>query len=133
MSTSHQLIPDSFQQLTFSDQSMAELNKLNKIEQLQLIEQLSSVTMDQLVRGASHVGKLQREGKTFYRLRVGEFRIYCEIREDTLYSHYILHQHSLADFVFRFKLPFAEEQLVEQHQSFWKYLESLTHNDVHSE
>jgi hypothetical protein len=58
-------------------------------------------------------------------MRAGEFRVYFEAIGETLYMHYILHQHSLADFVFRFKLPFTEETLIEQHQSFWKYLEGL--------
>jgi hypothetical protein len=39
---------------------------------------------------------------------------------------YILQQHSLEDFLLRNKLPVSEEQLVEQHSKFWKYLETLT-------
>ena len=41
------------------------------------------------------------------------------------YSHVILDKNSMADFIFRTKLPFKEEQAIEQHQSFWQYLESL--------
>ncbi len=112
-------------QVTFSDQAMAELNKLDKLQQMELIETFSSVTPEMLAHAADDIGRFQRDGKTYYRLRAGEFRIYFEQRGDILYSHYVLHQHSLADFIFRFKLPFTEEQLVEQHQSFWKYLETL--------
>ncbi|MGA2051976.1 MAG: cytotoxic translational repressor of toxin-antitoxin stability system [Opitutales bacterium] len=112
-------------QLTFSDQAIAELKKLPKPTQLDLMEKISGLHPDQLASGAEDVGHVDRAGKTFYRLRAGEFRMYFEITGDTLFTHYILHQHSLADFVFRFKLPFTEETLVEQHQSFWKYLESL--------
>ncbi len=110
-------------QLNFSDQALAELKKLSKIAQLDLMEQMSAIHPEELSRGAEHVGRLQRAGKTFYRLRAGEFRVYFETAGEILYMHYILHQHSLADFVFRFKLPFTEETLIEQHQSFWKYLE----------
>ena len=65
--------------------------------------------------------------KQFYRFRTGDLRIYFELLEDkqTLYAHYILQQHTLADFVFRFKLPFKEETAIEQEDNFWKYLESL--------
>ncbi len=104
---------------------MAELKRLPKTAQLLLMEQMSAIHPDELNRGAEHMGRFSREGKIFHRLRAGEFRIYFEAMGETLYMHYILHQHSLADFVFRFKLPFTEETLIEQHQSFWKYLEGL--------
>lgn len=112
-------------QLNFSDQAIAELKKLPKPQQLSLMEKISEVHPEYLASGAEDMGRFGRAGKTYYRLRAGEFRLYFEITGETLYTHYILHQHSLADFVFRFKLPFTEETLVEQHQSFWKYLESL--------
>jgi mRNA interferase RelE/StbE len=48
-----------------------------------------------------------------------------KIDDTSLCCHYILPQHSLSDFIFRTKLPVSEEQMVEQHSSFWKYLESL--------
>jgi mRNA interferase RelE/StbE len=112
-------------QVNFSDQSIVELNRLDKVVQMELIEALSGLTQDQIKHAEGGVGHLNRDGKVFYRLRAGDFRVYFEVRDDCLFSHYILHQHSLADFVFRFKLPFTEEQSIEQHQSFWKYLESL--------
>ena len=39
---------------------------------------------------------------------------------------YILHEQSLEDFLLRNNLPVSEQQLVEQHSKFWKYLESLS-------
>ncbi len=113
-------------QVTFSDQSMDELNKLSIEVQMPIVEKFSSLTSLELRQGNEDLGRMDRGGKTYYRLRIGEFRVYFEwLDTETLFSHYILHQHSLADFVFRFKLPYREETLVEQHQSFWKYLESL--------
>ena len=47
------------------------------------------------------------------------------LKNDILFSHVILDKNSMGDFIFRTKLPFKEEQAIEQHQSFWKYLESL--------
>ena len=51
--------------------------------------------------------------------------VYFEVKDDILFSRVILDKNSMADFIFRTKLPFKEEQAIEQHQSFWKYLESL--------
>jgi len=112
-------------QVTFSEQSMSELNKLETLDQMELVEQITNLTPDDLHDLGDSLGKFSRKGKTYYRLRAGEFRVYFEIQGDVLFSHIILDKNSMADFVFRTKLPFSEEQSIEQHQSFWKYLESL--------
>lgn len=112
-------------QVTFSDQSMGELNKLPVEDQLRLVDAISNITPEKLQDPSEPLGRFSRSGRTYYRVRAGDFRCYFEIRGDTLYSHYIIHRHTLTDFVFRFKLPVSEEQLIEQHSSFWKYLETL--------
>lgn len=114
-------------QVTFSNQSMSELNKLDKLTQLEIIESFGALTAEQLESGLPEIGKIRRGSKVFYRLRTGDYRIYFEVIEETqtLHAHYILHQHTLADFVFRFKLPFKEETMFEQEDNFWRYLESL--------
>jgi len=57
---------------------------------------------------------------------VGSAFAKLEVTGDTLHVNYILHKNSLEDFLLRNKLPVSEQQLVEQHSKFWKYLESLT-------
>ncbi|MDR2512936.1 MAG: cytotoxic translational repressor of toxin-antitoxin stability system [Puniceicoccales bacterium] len=114
----------SMYQINFSDQSMAEINKLSTLEQLPLVESISAITPERL-NTDRNIGMITRDDKIFYRLRFEDFRIYFEIKESTLFCNYVLHKHSLADFVFRMKLPLTEEQKIEQEQSFWKYLESL--------
>jgi mRNA-degrading endonuclease RelE of RelBE toxin-antitoxin system len=96
-------------QLNFSDQALAELKKLPKLAQLGLMEAMSLIHPEELARGTEHMGKFSRDGKTYYRLRTGEFRIYFEALGDTLFMHYILPKHSLVDFEFRFKLPLTEK------------------------
>ncbi len=112
-------------QVTFSNQSMNELNKLGIREQLWLIDQICKVTPEQLKQPHEPLGHFSRNGTEFYRLRAGEYRIYFEIQGDTLSTHSILHKNTLTDFIFRSKLPISEEQMLEQHQSFWRYLETL--------
>lgn len=113
-------------QVTFSEQALHELSKIGTREQMQLIEPISNLTTAELSHPKEPIGRFTRGDKVFYRLRSGDFRIYFEILDnDTVYCEYILHKNSLTDFVFRTKLPVSEEQLLEQHQSFWKYLESL--------
>lgn len=113
-------------QVTFSDQSMRELNKMPVEDQLRLVDKISNLTSEQLSQPSETLGCFHRDGgRTFYRVRVGELRCYFEIKGDILYSHYILHKNTLTDFIYRNKLPVSEETMAEQHTSFWKYLESL--------
>jgi hypothetical protein len=113
-------------QVTFSDQAMHELNRLDKLAQLEVIEPISSLKPSDLASPREPLGRFNRAGKVFYRLRAGEFRFYFELTGDVLHVNYILHRNSLEDFLLRNKLPVSEQQLVEQHSKFWKYLESLT-------
>jgi mRNA-degrading endonuclease RelE of RelBE toxin-antitoxin system len=114
-------------QVTFAAQPMLELNKLEKLTQLMAIDPLSSLSAADLEHPREPLGKMTRSGQEIYRLRSGDLRFYLEIRgEETLHVLYILHEHSLEDFLLRNKLPVSEAQLTEQHSKFWKYLESLT-------
>lgn len=114
-------------QVTFSEQAMRELNKLDTLTQLSVIEPLGSLRTSELERPREPLGRFSRAGQALYRLRSGELRFYFEVRGgETLHVLYILHQHSLEDFLLRNKLPVSEQQLVEQHSKFWRYLETLT-------
>ena len=113
-------------QVTFSPQSLKELNKLDKLAQLEVIEPLASLKPTDLASPREPLGRFMREGHAWYRLRTGDYRLYFEIQGDTLHTLYLLHKNSLEDFLLRNKLPVSESQLVEQHSKFWKYLESLT-------
>jgi len=116
-------------QVNFSEQSMHELNQLDTRSQMLLVEVVSTLRQEQLDHPGEELGRFQRNGRTYYRVRAGEFRIYFEQQDEALFAHYILHKNTLIDFIFRFKLPFTEEFMVEQDDSFWKYLESLRHKD----
>lgn len=113
-------------QVTFSPQAMAELNRLDKLAQLDAIDPITSLKPADLAHPREPLGHFRRGQKSFYRLRAGEFRFYFEARGETLHVDYILHKNSLEDFLLRNKLPVSEQQLVEQDSKFWKYLESLT-------
>ena len=117
-------------QVNFSEQSMNELNQLDTRSQMTLIETFSNLTQKQLDDPSDDIGRFSRNNKTYYRVRAGDFRIYFEQEKEGLFAHYILHKNTLSDFVFRFKLPITEEFMIEQHDSFWKYLESIrNHGD----
>ena len=122
--------PKTMFQVNFSEQSMHELNQLDTRSQMLLVEVVSTLKHEQLENPNEELGRFHRNGKTYYRVRAGEFRIYFEQEGDALFAHYILHKNTLTDFIFRFKLPFTEEFMLEEEDSFWKYLESLRHKDA---
>ena len=105
---------------------MRELNRLDQMAQLAAIEPISGLKPADLAHPREPLGRFHRGQREFYRLRAGDFRFYFEAKAETLHVDYILHKNSLEDFLLRNKLPVSEQQLVEQHSKFWKYLESLT-------
>src|SRR5690606_22738238 len=112
-------------QVNFSDQAMTELNKLEIPLQLGFVDSLSAITHEQLAHPREPLGRFARDRTVYYRLRSSDLRGYFAVTGDTLHVHYLLTANSLGDFVFRTKLPFTEETLIEQSPSFWGYLESL--------
>lgn len=113
-------------QVNFSEQAMSELNKLDKLLQLEALDPIGNLKPEDLAHPREPLGRFKRGKKFLFRLRSGDFRFYFEVCGDTLHVNYILHRNSLEDFLLRNKLPVTEQQLVEQHSKFWKYLESLT-------
>ena len=113
-------------QVTFSEQALRELNRLDKLDQLTVVEPISNLKPADLAHPREPLGRFHRKSQTFYRLRSGDCRFYFQVDEDRLHVLYILHRNSLEDFLLRNRLPVSEQQLVEQHSKFWKYLESLT-------
>lgn len=111
-------------QVNFSDQAIRELAKLPTLEQMEVVDAFASLTAEVLIRGSEELGIVRRGGHTYQRLRVGEFRIYFELSESSLMAHYVLHRHTYADFAFRSRLPFAEDEArIEQEGGFWKYVD----------
>ena len=113
-------------QVSFSTQAMGELNQLDKLAQLDVLDPLTNLRPADLAHPREPLGHFRRGQRELFRLRSGDFRFYFEVKEDQLKVDYILHRNSLEDFLLRNKLPVSEQQLVEQHSKFWKYLESLT-------
>jgi mRNA-degrading endonuclease RelE of RelBE toxin-antitoxin system len=113
-------------QVTFSEQAMREINRLDKLSQLALVEPVTNVKPEDMAHPREPLGKFQRQGQTFYRLRSGDHRFYFKFQDNTVHVHYILHKNTLEDFLLRNKLPVSEQQLIEQHSKFWVYLENLT-------
>ena len=114
-------------QITFSEQSMREFNKMDKFAQLQFIDSLSNRCDAYMRHDTSDVKCFRRNGVEIYRCRIGDLRVYFEVNAEnnTIFCRYTLKEHTFLDFLYRMKLPLTEEQVLEEQDSFWKYLESF--------
>jgi mRNA-degrading endonuclease RelE of RelBE toxin-antitoxin system len=113
-------------EVSFSTQAMGELNRLDKLAQLDVLDPLTNLKPADLAHPREPLGHFRRGQREYFRLRSGDFRFYFLVQGEQLKVEYILHRNSLEDFLLRNKLPVSEQQLVEQDSKFWKYLESLT-------
>jgi mRNA-degrading endonuclease RelE of RelBE toxin-antitoxin system len=111
-------------QIVFNRISAAELSKLDTLTQLELLDQFK-VDADTLENLASQTqfGKIERHGRTLYRYRARDYRIYFEVVDGNVVVHRVLHKNTLDDFRYRSKLPLSEDEAVGQSKVFWKLIE----------
>jgi hypothetical protein len=72
-------------QLTFSEQSLSEFDKLAKDDQLQLVSRMSELSAKALKNDDASIPSFCRNGKTCYYRKIEMFRIYLEKMITILY------------------------------------------------
>ena len=72
---------------------------------------------------ASRFGVIERNGKKLHRYRAKDYRIYFEKRAEGITVHRVLHKNTFRDFLFRSKLPVAEDDQLGKTTEFWKLIE----------
>ena len=99
------------------------MSALPKKMQLDLLEQFQILPEDLGRLDAKHFGVIEREGKKLYRYRAKDYRIYFEQTPEGITIHRVLHKNTFRDFLFRSKLPVAEDQALSKTREFWKLIE----------
>lgn len=92
--------------------------------QLDILGEFSGMPLQVISTELERYGKLEREGKTLHRFRIGDYRIYFERHELGLLVHRVLSKNSLKDFLFRSSLPLGEDEVLQQNPKFWDLIES---------
>jgi mRNA-degrading endonuclease RelE of RelBE toxin-antitoxin system len=110
-------------QIIFNELSAAEMSALPKKMQLGLLEQFQILPEDLDHLDSKHFGVIEREGQKLYRYRAKDYRIYFAKTEDGIKVHRVLHKNTFRDFLFRSKLPVAEDQQLGKTREFWKLIE----------
>jgi hypothetical protein len=91
-------------QIVFNEISAAEMAKIPKKLQLELLAEFQFLPENLDHLDSKAFGVIEREGKKLYRYRA-------------------LHKNTIGDFLFRSKLPLAEDEQLEQSTGFWKLIE----------
>ena len=94
----------------FNEISAAELSSLGTLEQLELIDEFKVGKADLENLSGERFGKIERDGTVLYRFRAKEYRFYFEVRDNAVIVHRVLHRGTFSDFMFRSKLPMAEDE-----------------------
>ena len=111
-------------QIIFNPISAAELAKMPKELQLQILGEFRGLPHQVMSTELEEFGKLERAGHTLLRFRVGDYRVYFERHELGLVVHRILNRHTLKDFFFRSGLKMQEDEALQQNPKFWELIET---------
>ncbi|MFT4637295.1 MAG: mRNA-degrading endonuclease RelE of RelBE toxin-antitoxin system [Verrucomicrobiales bacterium] len=111
-------------QVVFNEISAAELSQLPTMAQLELLDEFQVDPADlESIEESDAYGVIDRKGKKLYRYRAKDMRLYFQVSEGNVVVHRVLHKNTLQDFLYRSKLPLAEDEAVSQSKVFWELIE----------
>lgn len=110
-------------QIIFNDLSAAEMAALPKLLQLEILGEFRVLPDDLENLDPARFGKVTREGRTLYRYRAGDYRIYFEPHDHGLLIRRVLSKNTIRDFLFRASLPMAEDEELAGNHKFWELIE----------
>lgn len=111
-------------QIIFNPTSAAELAKMPKELQLQILGEFRGLPQQVMSTELEEFGKLERAGRILHRFRIGDYRVYFEKHELGVVVHRILSRHTLKDFLFRSGLKMDEDVALQQNPKFWEMIEA---------
>jgi mRNA-degrading endonuclease RelE of RelBE toxin-antitoxin system len=111
-------------QIIFNPTSAAELARMPKELQLSILGEFRGLPQEVMTTDLERFGKLERQGRTLHRFRIGDYRIYFERHDLGVVVHRILNRNTLKDFLFRSNLPLGEDEALQQNPKFWELIES---------
>lgn len=100
------------------------MSQLTTMAQLELLDEFHVDPADlESLEESEAYGVIEREGKKLYRYRAKDMRLYFQVTEGCVIVHRVLHKNTLQDFLYRSKLPLAEDEAVSQSKVFWELIE----------
>ena len=119
-------------QIVFNEISAAEMSALPTDLQLDLLAEFQILPEDLEHLDPERFGKIERDGKTLFRCRAKDYRIYFEKAAEGITIHRVLHKNTIRDFLFRTKLPMVEEdRTLGEKPGFWQLIEEGAQSRKH--
>jgi len=111
-------------QIIFNPTSAAELSRMPRDLQLNILGEFRGLPAEVMKTDLERFGKLERNGKTLHRFRLGDYRVYFARHELGIVVHRILSRNTLKDFLFRSSLPTGEDEALQENPKFWDLIEA---------
>jgi len=111
-------------QIIFTPASAAELARMPKELQLQILGEFRGLPHQVLGTELEEFGKLEQGGRILHRFHLGDYRVYFERHDLGVLVHRILSRHTLKDFLFRSGLKTGEDEALQENPKFWELIES---------
>jgi len=111
-------------QIIFNPTSAAELARMPKELQLNILGQFRGIPQEIMSTELERFGKLERDSRILHRFRIGDYRVYFEKHELGIVVHRILSRNTLKDFLFRSNLPTGEDEALQESPKFWEMIEA---------
>ena len=111
-------------QIIFTPTSAAELGRMPKELQLQILGDFRGLPQHVLGTELEEFGKLESNGQILHRFRIGDYRIYFQRHPLGVLVHRILSRNTLKDFLFRSGLKTGEDEALQENPKFWELIEA---------
>jgi mRNA-degrading endonuclease RelE of RelBE toxin-antitoxin system len=111
-------------QIIFTPTSAAELARMPKELQLQILGEFRGLPQQVIGTELDDFGKLERGGRILHRFRVGDYRVYFERHDLGVLVHRVLSRNTLKDFLYRSGLKVEEDEALQQNPKFWEMIEA---------
>jgi mRNA-degrading endonuclease RelE of RelBE toxin-antitoxin system len=111
-------------QIIFTPTSAAELARMPKELQLQILGEFRGIPQQVIGTELDDFGKLERGGRILHRFRVGDYRVYFERHDLGVLVHRVLSRNTLKDFLYRSGLKVEEDEALQQNPKFWEMIEA---------
>jgi mRNA-degrading endonuclease RelE of RelBE toxin-antitoxin system len=110
-------------QIVFNEISAAEISRMGTLEQLELLDAFKVTEADLANLDGDRFGQILRDGRTLYRFRTDDCRIYFEVVDNAVIVHRVLHKNSFSDFLFRSQMPLSEDEELAKSKHFWNLID----------
>jgi mRNA-degrading endonuclease RelE of RelBE toxin-antitoxin system len=111
-------------QIIFTPTSAAELARMPKELQLQILGDFRGLPQHVIASELEDFGKLESDGHLLHRFRIGDYRVYFERHTLGVLVHRILSRNTLKDFFFRSGIKVGEDQALQENPKFWELIEA---------